>query len=215
MSEATMCFDKNKFSRVPNLKENDGLTVYNGFGSQQNPKAYELFYDLLKLAKPNQILEIGTGLGGLTVYLRMCCDELHLQTFIRSYDIYDRPEYSTLSGRGIEVIIGNVFHDDYSRVDESVIEFIQREGISLILCDGGYKIGEFNLLSNYLKSGDIIMAHDYAPDQEYFEKYMRGRIWNWMEIEDNRVEETIAKNKLVPYEDVDFLKGAWLCKRKS
>lgn len=49
-----------------------------------------------------------------------------------------------------------------------VESFIKREGTTLILCDGGSKINEFNILSKYLKSGDIIMAHDYVDTKENF-----------------------------------------------
>jgi hypothetical protein len=40
----------------------------------------------------------------------------------------------------------------------------------LILCDGGHKNQEFNLFSQFLKSGDIIMLHDY---QDNIDEYMR------------------------------------------
>jgi hypothetical protein len=59
------------------------------------------------------------------------------------------------------------------------------------------------------------MAHDYAPSQEYFEHTMKGKIWNWLEIQDSDIIECCTSNKLEQYMYEDFLNVAWVCKRKT
>ena len=47
---------------------------------------------------------------------------------------------------------------------------IQKEGKTLLFCDGGDKKCEFNTFSPFLKDGDFIMLHDYAHDKEFFNR---------------------------------------------
>ena len=115
-----------------------------------------------------------------------------------------------------EVIIKNLFDADYSRLEESklVQDYVQSLGVSLVLCDGGNKKMEFNIISPLLKEGDFIMAHDYAPNSEYFEKHIKGKIWDWFEIEDSHVEQACKDNNLASYDQQNFAEVVWLCRRK-
>ena len=59
------------------------------------------------------------------------------------------------------------------------------------------------------------MAHDYSPDREYFEKEVRGKIWNWFEISDEDVSESLINylEKSNYYDE--FLEVVWLsCVKK-
>jgi hypothetical protein len=82
------------------------------------------------------------------------------------------------------------------------------------MCDGGNTAKEFDTYCTYLKLGDIIMAHDYAPNIEVFNSKYKNKIWNWMEIQDKDIESSVKKYKLKDYykkfEDI-----AWVCKSKS
>jgi hypothetical protein len=84
----------------------------------------------------------------------------------------------------------------------------------LVLCDGGYKITEFKKLSEFLKNGDFIMAHDYAPSREYFEEHINNKIWLWCEIEDKFIRDVFEPNNLVSYNQDEFQKVVWICKKK-
>ena len=197
------------------LEANDSITTYNGWGAQQNPYAYKTFFNLLKENKPKRILEIGTALGGFTRFLKYSCNELNLDCEILTYDIYCRQDYQEMISEGIDVRIENIFNNDYTSVSEFVKEFINQEGLTLVLCDGGNKILEFNILSNFLKSGDIIMAHDYAKDHEKFVNEINLKYWNWHEISEKDIEDACERNNLIPYRQEIFDDAVWVCKIKK
>jgi hypothetical protein len=97
---------------------------------------------------------------------------------------------------------------------EFIKDFIQSEGTTLVLCDGGNKISEFNLISPLLKEGDIIMAHDYIDTIENFEQNFKNKIWNWCEIKESDISEISEKENLVPFYQEHFNKVVWVCKQK-
>lgn len=198
-----------------NLAENQGLSTYNGLAAQQNNYAYQAFYNFLQEYSPVRILEIGTGLGGFTRFLRLVAEDVNLNFDIRTYDIHDRHDLESFSSRNIDCRIENVFNADYTTCSQDVIDYIQSEGKTLVLCDGGNKIKEFNLLSNYLKVEDIIMAHDYAPSREYFMENVNLQLWNWLEISDQDIKEACERNNLVPYMEEEFRQAVWVCKIKQ
>lgn len=198
-----------------NLEENDSITNYNGWAAQQNPYAFPIFYDFLNQIKPKRILEIGTALGGFTFFLKNSCDRLGIDCKILSYDIYSKPQYTQMIENGIDVRVENIFDNTYSSVKQEVIDFIKQEGVTLILCDGGNKIGEFNLLSKFLKKGDIIMAHDYAKNKEFFINEINLKFWNWFEISDNDIIKACEENNLINLNKEKFDKAVWVCKIKN
>lgn len=206
-------FNKERLTRKTDLIKNDSLTEYDGYASQQNPKSFEIFYQFLDKVKPSQILEIGTGLGGLTMGLNSMIKELNLNTKLVSYDIKKIQIREDILNK-LDIRIENIFNKEYTEVKKEIIDFIQSPGITIVLCDGGNKAKEFNLLSNYLKSDDYILAHDYSPNFEYFKNNMVHKVWNWMEIQDSDVEESIKKNNLIPFMQESFIQAAWLCKQK-
>lgn len=208
-------FKEENIMRRPDLEKNDSLSSYLGYVAQQNPYSYEVFYNFLNIIKPSRILEIGTAIGGFTMFLRLCCDDLKLDTQILSYDIHSRPEYEIYRQNNIDIRIENIFSDDYSLIKNEVIDFIQQEGVTVVLCDGGYKIGEFNLLSNYVKQNDFILAHDYASNFQYFKEHVDKKLWNWFEIEDKNIQTAVDNNNLKSYMTDEFQKAVWVCKVKN
>lgn len=207
-------FDNNLLTPM-NLKENIGLSSYNGMAAQQNHKAFSVFYDFLSSHKPERILEIGTALGGFTDFLFMSTRELNLKTKIHSYDINYNNWYDDLQKKGISIFVKNIFDHSYtSLVENDIVSFIKQPGLTVILCDGGCKKCEYNILSRYLKSNDIIMTHDYAPNKEHFETHMNGKIWNWHEIEDSDIIQSMREQNIEKYMYEEFLSVAWLCSKK-
>jgi hypothetical protein len=165
---------EDKVYKKSNLEHNDSISTYDGWGAQQNPNAFEVFYNFLSEVKPSRILEIG-----------------------------------------IDVRVENVFNSHYTEVKQEVIDFIRQDGTTLILCDGGSKIHEFKILSDYMKNNDFIMAHDYSQNEETFKENVYMKIWNWHEISDKDIQESCEKNNLVSYNQEIFNKVAWVCKVKK
>ena len=55
------------------------------------------------------------------------------------------------------------------------------------------------------------MAHDYAPNNEYFINYIKDKIWNWHEIQDSDLVTAMKKNHLIKSEYfIDFRNFVWL-----
>ena len=208
-------FKKENITRESNLAEHDSLSGYLGHVAQQNHYAYEAFYNLLNEVKPSRILEIGTAMGGFTMFLKLTCNDLNLNTPILSYDIHGRQEHLSLIEKGVGVRIENVFNDTYSDVKQEIIDYIQQDGTTLVLCDGGWKIGEFSLLSKFIKQGDIIMAHDYASTTDYFNNHINLKFWNWLEIQDSDIQSAVSSNNLEPFMQEQFTQAVWVCKIKK
>ena len=203
---------KGHTSYTSKLTPNFSLTM------QQRPEISDAFEKLLTKIKPKQIIEIGTAGGGTTLSIRETLDEIGLSdTTIKSFEVKEHKWFSEMRKRNIEIIIENIFSKSYKEIEkpEMVESFIKREGTTLILCDGGSKINEFNLLSKYLKSGDIIMAHDYEVIKEKFLKNYKNKIWNWREIGDEHIKNTCEKYNLKSYMKETFDKVVWVCKIKE
>lgn len=208
-----MLFNKEITKKI-DLNINDGLSSYMGMASQQNHHVYEVFYNFLNEIKPKRILEIGTALGGFTQFLKKVSDELQLDIDILSYDIYEMNWYKNMIELGIDVRVENVFDSNYQSVKQEVINFIQQDGVTIVLCDGGNKVGEFNILSNYIKQNDFIMAHDYIDTRENFNQNYYKKIWNWHEISEGDITNSCERNNLKSYNKETFDSVIWVCKIK-
>ena len=184
---------KGHTSYISKITPNFRLTM------QQKPEVSSAFEKLLKEIKPKQIVEIGTAGGGTTLSIRETLDEIGLEkTDIKSFEVKEHKWFPEMRKRNIEIIVENIFSHSYKEIEkpEMVESFIGREGTTLVLCDGGSKVNEFIILSKYLKSGDIIMAHDYVDTKENFLENYRDKIWNWREIGEEDIKETCEKYNL-------------------
>lgn len=203
-----------EITKKVNLIMNDGLSSYMGMASQQNHNVYEVFYNFLNEIKPKRIIEIGTALGGFTQFLKKVSNESQLDINILSYDIHEMTWYRDMIQNGIDVRVENVFDSNYQSVKQEVIDFIQQDGVTLVLCDGGNKVGEFNILSDYIKEGDFIMAHDYVDTRENFNENYYEKIWNWHEISESDIDRACERNNLKSYNKEIFDSVIWVCKIK-
>jgi cephalosporin hydroxylase len=201
------------------MSEITGHTEYKNLTSQQHKNFYGVFEKFISDVKPERILEIGTAGGGTTLALNDIMLSMNKTNRIRSYEVNDSPYYKKLYSAGIDLRIENIFNHEYNKLrdetKENVVEYIQRPGTTLILCDGGHKIGEFNELSRYLKVGDYIMAHDYAESQEYFYANIKNKIWDWCEITEEHIKEASEMYNLKRYMAEEFQSIVWVCKVKE
>jgi cephalosporin hydroxylase len=201
-------------TKLTDLDKNDSLSAFRGHPAQQSHNAYQVFYDFISEVKPKRILEIGTALGGFTEFLKILSDELNLNINILSYDISEKPWYNQMIEKGIDVRVENIFNEDWSNVKQDVIDFVQQDGITIVLCDGGWKIGEFKIFSKLIKDGDYILAHDFSYDKVTYENEIKNKIWNWCEITESDIESSVIENNLKSYQPDKFSKAVWVCKVK-
>lgn len=200
----------------------EGGFAYGYLHVSQNIFAQNTFYALFQKIKPARVLEIGTMHGGLTLMLRDIMDDLNLvDSPIWTYDINEQEFLKPLiHNRNIKVFTENLFNDSYTdfandHSKQFISSFIEQQGTTVVLCDGGCKKCEFNLMAPLLKNNDLIMAHDYAPNQEYFDNHIKNKIWDWLEIQDNDILDSINKNHLYPYDQELVQKAAWCCRIKQ
>lgn len=188
----------------------DGFTHYKGFRAAQHGDFPTVFGPFLDEQKFDIIIEIGTLNGGLTRYLK----DASPNSRIVSYDITPQIEHAQLIECGIEVKIVNIFGDK-EVTNQEALDILKSSGKKLILCDGGNKPNEFNILSQYVKSGDFIMGHDYAKTSKYFREHINGRVWDWLELEDVQIENSCVAYNLVDYKPDLFQSIVWVCKTKQ
>ena len=169
-----------------------GITFF-GLPMQQNILAPLSLDNLIKTVCPARIIEIGTALGGLSVLFRLCNAE-----FV-TYDIEDvRFDKGLFDSLGIDFRLADCFERE-----KEIADLIQKEGTTLLFCDGGDKPKEFKTFARYLKPGDVICAHDYAPEDPTF--------WRWEEIDDSVLTPELGVEKFL----VDNMRpAAWLCCKK-
>lgn len=134
-----------------------------GLELQQNQHAPGLLTGLLAYVSPSLVIELGTGYGGLTAYLGVWA--ITASSRIISWDIKECPLHSKsiLTKLGVEARLA-----DYNQPSEIayIQESITQTRRCLLLCDGGNKPNDMLRFAPLLRKGDVIMAHDYAPDAE-------------------------------------------------
>lgn len=195
-----------------------GACVYESILAMQHSEAFGVFEKLIDQTKPARIIEIGTSHGGLILFIRNYLDKTGLQnTKIRTFDINRFPSHARLlQENNLEIVYDNIFSIDYGKLEkpELIVDFLSDSGTNIVICDGGNKINEFNILSDYLHNGDIIMAHDYAENIDYFKQHIMNQRWAWLEIQDFNIEAACLKNNLTDFMKEDFNKVVWVCKQK-
>lgn len=211
-------FEKLQNNSINNFAKNK---EFNGKGTfihlnarvQQHPKTFDVFEKFFdQNADLDLIVELGSGGGGLSMFISDQCKkhDIKFVTYEKRPDsgITNNNEFKK---RNIDFRQRDIF-DEQTLLE--VKELITSHGKTLVLCDGGNKVKEFNTYVNYLKLGDIIMAHDYAPNAKVFQENYKDKIWNWMEIQDSDIQDSVNKFKLKDYYK-EFAEVAWVCKSKS
>lgn len=177
------------------------LNFYNGIQMSQVLGVY-LALNPEYISTFDNIIEIGTYNGGLTSWLY---DNKNPNAMVVSYDIDGTINHT---GRtDIDFRVEDCFEE---KPFNDIISYIQRPGRTLVVCDGGDKPKEFSVFSEYLKSDDVIIAHDYSVSDEHWK--LVTEYWQWPYASDTNydvIKDAIIKNGLEPYKDREFNFYLW------
>jgi len=178
---------------------------------QQVPNALNVFQEFFKNESFEYVIEIGTSYGGLSLFLNEQSN-IHNFKFI-TYDISDvRIKKAWLDNK---IPFDYRIEDCFSTNTSNFIITLLKENKCLLLCDGGNKVEEFNFFSQFITSGSYIMAHDYSTDKNYFDKNIRDKVWNWLEIEDADIMSSVDDYNLIKPEYYEKFKDVvWVCYKK-
>lgn len=180
---------------------------YKGIRVQQNRNILNSLNELSVEFSPTQIVEIGACDGGFTKILED--HKISKNAKIYSVEMSDNNQLVEYSDKVVK-IKGNCF-----QLENKIGEIISKNGPSLVFCDGGNKNLEINTFSKYLKKGDIILGHDYAPTKEFWHQNINGQIWDWHECWDEAIKGSVDSYNLKPYLYDEFLKSVWICLKKQ
>jgi hypothetical protein len=224
------------------LLENDKTQIANmhwsffGCYMQQTPNAVMSFNRLINEYNFTNIIELGTHDGGLSSLFAMYCygskspayaEKAGEPSLYKNQTHHKQPKnFYTFDNvlRDIPrlqflIQMGAIFKKIDFLDDKDSIEYvgsiIKQPGISLLLCDGGNKIKEFDMYSDSLKSGDFIMAHDWAYDSEAFKKIKERGIWNGHETWWDDIKDACKRNKIKQVHAEEFDDVVWFCGRKD
>lgn len=194
-----------------------GWCSFNGnIFAMQNPGAGDAVAELINTTQIDMAIEIGTHNGGFTSMLADARNKAGKDMKIYSFDISDNNIGETATHYNFNFRAIDLMSD--SLLMNEIFNIEGKDKKIAVFCDGGNKKYEFNFFSQYLKSGDIIAAHDYAKDTETFNTKIKGKVWNWAEITEADVIESINTYSLVDLPNdltQKFENVAWLLKMKS
>ncbi len=180
--------------------KNQSRCLYKDIKTQQNPNTFQVFENFFTTENFDYVIEIGTSYGGLSLFL-------HDQSLIHKFKFisYDWSGFKKGSWDNRRNALREMFNNEipFDFRDKNVFEHaneiieILKNNKCLLLCDGGDKAKEFNIFGEHLTLGSYIMAHDYAIDSDVFDNEIRNKVWNWFEIQDSDIQETMDKNNIV------------------
>ena len=192
---------KRKNGRILKMQQVDGVD--------------EPFRKLFFNTRPARVLEIGTGSGAFAVMLREVLDEVHAlrKTQLTTVDVKPRRRFH--EWERIEAHTFDCFTNEKKQnLRKKLRDQITGEGVTLVLCDGGDKLAEFQAVAKLLKPGDIVGVHDYAESLEDFKERVKGKIWGFCGIHAGRMEDTDHAHRLTDFMAEDFRPFVWGMRRR-
>lgn len=204
------------------------------FGSfmQQTPNAVLSLNRLLNAENFDTIIELGTHDGGLSTLFALYClgsrmpaqaDNPNEPSLYKNRTHHKRPktfytfDYVRRDNARIHLLeqmlaqFGQVDFLNDQAVINRIGSIITAGGRTLLLCDGGDKPKEFSLYSPFLKTGDIIMAHDYADTEAKFAQIKARGIWHGLETKWSDIEEACFKHNIHQIYEEEFDDSVWFC----
>lgn len=196
---------------IPLFNTNGVSTCPLGMPMSQNRLAVPFWSYAMEMLPPKRIIELGTGDGGLATALG-----LHARIIGATVVTYDRArpnERIAPTGRLLGVDFRTVA--DLWRHEAEIAKLIAAPGRTFMLCDGGDKPRELATFARYLKSGDVIAAHDYDADHARDPAIPNeSRSWPWSEITAMQGAAVAAEHGLVPFLQAHFDHIGWLAYQK-
>ena len=153
------------------------LTFFLGQRIGQTIHAIPL-WEMLFIRVPtiSRIIEFGTFNGGFSCYLKLCA----MRFWVPLYTFDIRPFQATKITDALALKDSFSLRDVLTPESEGIISgIIKHNGRSLLYCDGGNKVAEFQMYAKHLKVLDVIGAHDWGT-----------------EITDSDVAAAVAENNL-------------------
>jgi hypothetical protein len=192
-----------------------GESRFFGLRMQQNlraPYALDGLFRQLESegVRVRRIIELGTGSGGLSVLLALYCLDVGAE-FV-TYDAHARAlDNAAFVRLGIDLRVKDVRH---AFVSAEIARAISSEGVTILVCDGGDKLADVNLFADHMKTGDLVLVHDYAASKEVFERDVRGQLWSWCEATDAGLRAPTERNDLRELMPELMHDAVWTCRRK-
>ncbi len=182
----------------------------------QHIRIFESFDVLAQaLGKSARVVEIGTASGGFTHFLRH--HDISEGCEVVSFDL------GVQCGRcppipGVELVVGDCFGDQRKRIQD----LCQAPGQTLLFCDGGAKEREVTEFCSFLKSGDVVLCHDYVKDAsllqdaELFDEWTttKSHGWDGMESQWSHLAPVLTQNGFVPFCERPMQLAFWGCFRR-
>lgn len=196
-----------------------GWFSYNGCTVMQHKDICIYIEKLIYNIQPQQVIEIGTSQGGLTMLIRDTLNNAGLiNTTLTTYDIIENKNDKLKNTANIVSITKNIFKNEngkYNLICDEVKNNMVNGGRAIIFIDGGNKKAEFNCLAEFIKTGDVILAHDYIDTKENFILKYKDKIWNWCEVTEEDIKDSCIRYGLQPYLQEDMEKVVWACRIKQ
>ena len=125
-----------------------------GWRMAQTPGALLFWENLLSKTKFSRIIEFGTMRGGLSYYFSLFCEERGAEFF--TFDNADFPKPDRVRN--------DFYNEDIFKNINDIRDLIQRDGVTILFCDNGFKRKEIKIFSKFLKKGDILAVHDWMTE---------------------------------------------------
>jgi len=194
---------------IPLWESGPRSTYSMGMPMCQNRLAVPIWSYAIEEMRPDRVIEIGSYNGALATALGLTCKAIGAKMI--TYDI-NRPSEAIVP---IGEALGVVFQvaSCWDRQAE-IGALIGSPGPSMVLCDGGDKPRELDTFARYLKTGDVIAAHDYDAVHEVDSSVPQAeRPWPFSEIVKAQGDEIAAMHNLEPWMQEHFDLAGWLVYR--
>jgi len=178
-----------KITRRGPLNKSPG-SFYGGVPTGQRVEAFEVLKRVVEDYKPEAIIEIGFWEGGMSLFL----SDLDVCS-VWSFDI--KNSNYPVSNSNLNMIVKNC----HSQETKIYLEQITKNKKTLWMIDGGDKAKEFNFLSDIIKTGELAMTHDFAPDKEGFNYLVDNNIWYWWESSLDQLDLSSFEN----HDDFEYI----------
>lgn len=189
---------------VPEQYIKDHHYHWKGIRSGQHKKISSVFTKTF-MKQFAQVIELGAGRGALSMLLARSGVAVYAYEVDKEcFKIKDAP-------KNLKVIFKN-----YNDCMDEISKLANKEGKTLILCDGGQKIKDFYAFARILKSEDVIMIHDYGEDTPSFREKANAISWCWgQEVSFSSIRGAVASEKLQKWEYDRFLAVLWGAFRRT